>query len=108
MVGIIYYTTDPASATWMPQCYVRQLTGYDCPGCGAQRGLHALLHGEWARALSHNYLLAVAVPVALLYGVSSLSTRWQRLHRALESRRALLLYIVLIYAWWGLRNWLGV
>ncbi len=56
-----YAAFDPAAAGFFPRCPIRALTGLLCPGCGAQRALHALLHGDVAGAFSHNVLLPVAL-----------------------------------------------
>lgn len=38
--------------------------GIDCPLCGGLRTVTSLAHGNFAAALDHNLLLAVALPVA--------------------------------------------
>ena len=45
---------DPALTPFYPQCAFHRLTGLNCPGCGATRGLYALLHGRWRQALQDN------------------------------------------------------
>ena len=48
-----YYRLGPESGLY-PRCMFRQLTGLDCPGCGSQRAIHALLHGHVAEAWGYN------------------------------------------------------
>ena len=48
---------NPATAGFFPVCPLLSLTGLACPGCGMTRGLHALLHGNFAGALDYNLLL---------------------------------------------------
>lgn len=48
---------DPSKAGIFPVCPLLAMTGYACPGCGATRGLHALLHGDVLAALDFNLLL---------------------------------------------------
>ncbi|RKV71031.1 MAG: DUF2752 domain-containing protein [Alloprevotella sp.] len=49
----------------------RSATGYSCPGCGAQRAIHSLLHGHFAEAISYNYFLPfVAVFLLVFQGLS--------------------------------------
>lgn len=56
--------------TDIPLCAVHHLTGLYCPGCGAIRGVHALLAGDLLLALRSNALIMVALPVtALLIGI---------------------------------------
>lgn len=57
---------DPNVSGAYPQCPLRALTGWDCPGCGLTRSVHALMHGDVARALDHNVLLVVLVPLAVI------------------------------------------
>jgi hypothetical protein len=54
---------DPNDGGRYPACPTRALLGIDCPACGTLRGLHALSRGQLARALDHNILLVLAVPI---------------------------------------------
>lgn len=98
---IYYYTVDPASGA-APRCMLRLLTGYDCPGCGSQRALHALLHGRVAEAWSYNPAVFFAVPLAAAYACEPW---WPAPVRRLLARPAFILAIAAaILAWWVLRN----
>ncbi|SDG42741.1 Protein of unknown function [Lentzea fradiae] len=58
----------------LPKCPFNWLTGLDCPGCGATRMVHALLHGDIAGAFHYNaVLLTLGVPLAVW-----LFARWTR------------------------------
>jgi len=65
-VGLV---TPTASTVPMP-CPLHSVTGLWCPGCGATRGMHALLNGHLVQALGFNLLLVAIVPLAL-YGWAS-------------------------------------
>lgn len=56
---------DPSDTDAYPTCPTRTLLGIDCPACGTLRGLHALGRGQVGRALDHNVLLLLAVPIGL-------------------------------------------
>ncbi|MFN8034642.1 MAG: DUF2752 domain-containing protein [Acidimicrobiia bacterium] len=70
-VGVAYVgLVDPARGVF-PMCPFHAVTGLWCPGCGATRAAHALLHGHVVTALHDNVLLVLAVPFALAW-----SWRW--------------------------------
>ena len=50
-----------------PPCFIHAMTGIYCPGCGAGRAIHSLLHLRILDALQYNLLFTLALPVALLY-----------------------------------------
>jgi hypothetical protein len=64
-LAVLYFRLDPAQYPF-PRCPVHWLTGLHCSGCGTQRALHALLHGEVEQAVSFNLLAALFTPVILL------------------------------------------
>jgi lysylphosphatidylglycerol synthetase-like protein (DUF2156 family) len=49
--------------THLPLCLVHQLTGLECPGCGAIRAVHSLLAGDLLMALRSNLLITLASPL---------------------------------------------
>lgn len=46
-------------------CGFKQVTGLDCPGCGATRATHYLLHGDVVAAFQHNPAYVGGVPLLL-------------------------------------------
>ena len=73
-VGALWWS-DPGK--WrVPLCGFHAMTGLYCPGCGALRATHALLHGRVLEALSQNALWVLAVP---LVGYLAASRTRQRL-----------------------------
>lgn len=88
----------------MPKCVFKALTGHDCPGCGFQRALHALLHGDIAAAWRYNAFVFFAVPAGLFYVVvEAWRRRWPRFHEAVVSPLILTLILIAILAWWVAR-----
>ena len=57
VVGSVVYFFNPVSSSFYPVCQFHQLTGWNCPSCGATRGLYALLHGHLLTATRDNALL---------------------------------------------------
>lgn len=99
-----YYTHDP-SAGGAPRCLFRFLTGYDCPGCGSQRALHALLHGRPADAWGYNPFVFFAVPAAAFYIiVENGRALWPRFHARAVHPAILCTVLAVLLAWWVLRN----
>lgn len=73
----VVFWFDPARVPIFPACAFHRLTGWNCPGCGATRGLHALLHGRLTEALHDNALLLaglVLVPLRAVFWFRSRSS----------------------------------
>ena len=86
-------------------CPFRQLTGYDCPSCGATRALINLSGGHMVAAAQHNCLFLVLLAGLVLVGLASrISLDTSRLQKGLVSHRSRTLWLVLITAWTVLRN----
>ena len=59
---------DPNRFPFYPVCYFHRWTGWNCPGCGGLRGVHALLHGQVLAALRDNPLVMLAIPWVAIAG----------------------------------------
>lgn len=105
---VVYFVFDPRTSQWFPKCTFLTLTGYKCAGCGSQRVLHSLLQGDIAAAWHYNALLTAAVPVLGLYLFSHFTReRYVRLYNMLNHTYAIAVWIVVVIAWWVLRNVFG-
>ncbi|MEI7730719.1 MAG: DUF2752 domain-containing protein [Verrucomicrobiota bacterium] len=69
-----FYWLDPTQHAIFPPCLFHKLTGWNCPGCGGQRALHQLLHGNVAAAFWLNPMLFLLTPLMAWWG-------WNLLHR---------------------------
>lgn len=106
---IIYYYINPSSRIWFPQCPVKLLTGYSCPGCGIQRAFHALLHGNVGQALAYNYFFVLSVPYFILACIALiLRGKFSNFEKIVEGRTLALIYVVCYCAWFVIRNVLGI
>jgi hypothetical protein len=65
VVLVALWRVDPSTSAVFPPCLFRAFTGWQCPGCGSARALHALLHGHWVDALRLNPLAVAALPLAV-------------------------------------------
>lgn len=101
----IYFFYDPSSSQFFPKCFFKQITGYDCPGCGSQRAIHCLLHGDLAGVWQYNAALFVAIPVIMLYGYAELRPhKCVKLNTFLFSTPAVCSLVGALCLWWVLRN----
>lgn len=57
---------DPATGGSYLRCAFHAMTGWWCPGCGATRATHRLLHGDVAGALGANLFLPVFAALLVL------------------------------------------
>lgn len=60
---LVLYLFAPEKNAFYPQCFFRQATGWDCPGCGGLRAAHQLLHGNFSAAWHLNPLAVLLVPL---------------------------------------------
>jgi hypothetical protein len=61
---LLIWRFDPG--LWqLPMCGLHTTTGLYCPGCGATRATHELLHGRFLAALQDNALWVLTLPLAL-------------------------------------------
>lgn len=94
---------DPASNVMFPPCLFRQLTGLLCPGCGAARTIHALLHAELMLAVRLNPLLILVLVSAGARGIARVSGAMRGMESPLPAA-APRVALVVIVAFWVFRN----
>ncbi len=105
---VVYIVFDPTGNVWFPKCPLRMLTGFECPGCGAQRAVHCLLRFDIPGALSHNVLLVLSIPYLVTgfvfdmrRSVGENAVRWRK---RLFGTTAIWIIFAVIVAFWILRN----
>ena len=104
---ILYYALEPSSGS-LPSCLLLRLTGFRCPGCGTQRAVHALLHGDFVQGIAYNYSLLFTIPVLSLYiGDVLWGGKMPHLRVFLHHPLVILLLVSILLAWWILRNCWG-
>jgi len=103
-----FYINDPSDKESVYiSCTFKNLTGWDCAGCGGQRSLHHLLHLDFAKAIQYNALLVVLAPYFLvliffvirdfIYGTGYPKSFW-------FSGKMALIFVVLILLYTVARN----
>ncbi len=65
-VAMTLFLVDPHEPGHYPSCPFLAITGLYCPGCGALRATHDLLHGDVLGAVARNPLTLLALPYLLL------------------------------------------
>ena len=89
-----------------PKCLLKAITGYDCPFCGFQRSVWALMRGDFVDAFLYNPYLYIISPylIMVLLCVIGVIPRDSKLCRALYSRPSITIAAVITVSWWILRN----
>jgi hypothetical protein len=104
--AVLLYRFPPGENGWYPQCIFHRVTGMHCPGCGATRCLHALVHGDLAQAAAYNVLFLLFLPLLLVWGGciwwSMLTGR--PLPRVRLPRWSVHLLFALLLGFWIVRN----
>lgn len=102
---LCFYAMVNPDSGWMPRCPVKMLSGWDCPGCGSQRALHALLNGDFAGAWQSNAMMIIMVPIAVAAVLAEMfPRRLSRLHRMITAPAVIAILLVAIAAWTFGRN----
>jgi hypothetical protein len=106
-LSVVYYLFNPAKYGFFPRCPFYVLTGFDCPGCGSQRAIYCLLHGNLMDAINYNVLLVISIPFLLIhffYKVKGLilrkDIRWGVIYHPLTPK----IILVLVMVFWICRN----
>ena len=103
-----FYAYDPdIHRHFFVPCLFHSATGLHCPGCGGQRAVHQLLHGNLAQAADYNLLLVLSLPVlaasAVVWVLNRTGRRNLRVMWLYHPRTTrILLWAVLLF--WVVRN----
>ncbi len=88
VAALVLFCFDPRVYHFYPICFFHRTTGLLCPGCGALRASHQLLHGHLAAAFHFNPMLIVCLPLLLWMGARCVVRHMRRepLTLGLDSR----------------------
>ena len=107
LLVVLYSQVNPTNYSFFPKCPFYELTGFNCPGCGSQRALHALLHGNLTAAVNYNLLFVVSLPFITAYFVlrllSIIKGGGMRLY-LFDHPNAPMLAVLLVLIFWFVRN----
>lgn len=69
---VVLFFNNPETVGFYPRCPSKMITGYDCPGCGSLRAMHALLHGDPAKAWHFNPAVFAALALLLIISIAGI------------------------------------
>ena len=103
-----YFFFNPSDSPFMPQCIFYHVTGLKCMGCGSQRVLHAVLHGDFLTAFRENAFITLSLPF-LIFGVWLEFKRknYPLLYSRVFSKPTIWTTAALLGIWFILRNIIG-
>lgn len=83
---------------WHPSCFILEITGCYCAGCGGQRLVYALLRGDFSGALRQNPFLFFALPSGAVYGLAEIARYVRGKKPLFKSRWALPAFMAVLAA----------
>lgn len=108
-LAAVYFMFDPNTEVVFPKCGFYVLTGWKCPGCGSQRALHALLHGDVLAAFRLNMWIPVAIIyIAFVVTAMLFGKQGSRFSEIVTNKYLLAAFLVFTLLWFVLRNVYGV
>lgn len=106
VIALFYFKVFPNEIGFILRCPLYDTTGVYCPGCGSQRAIHNLVHGNFLAALKQNIMLILG-GLALLYHygiVLSNSIFKTNFKSILNNKKVLLIALAILLLFWILRN----
>lgn len=103
----LYFFRDARFASFLPKCPFYFITGYYCPGCGSQRAVSSLLHGDIKQALHFNLLLVGSLPLIIYSAVISVLNDFKKenvVQRVFYSTKFVTAFLLLIIVFFIIRN----
>ena len=107
----LIYVFNPAYTIWAPKCPFKLLTGWQCGGCGCQRAIHALLHGNIWEAASYNLFLLYAIPYLMVLIAERVVLRGEiqmKVRKVAEHKYVVMFYVISYCVWMVIRNMLNI
>ena len=107
VMALLYFFIDARYSSIFPRCPFLMLTGLHCPGCGSQRAISALLHGNIRQAIHFNVLLIASLPLlgySAYVHVLNVFRSEPLVQRILHSPLFIRTFFVTVILFWILRN----
>jgi len=89
-----------------PKCPFKSITGLQCPGCGSQRAIYQVLHGNFAESFRLNYLFLPAIFYGLIGGFTAnfFPSQWPVIRKKFYGLTAAYVALIIILLFWIARN----
>ncbi len=104
---LLYYVFNPELDSFFPECLFHTLFALDCPGCGSQRAINSLSHGDFLKAADYNIMLVMSIPFLATHFACKSYFHFSKKKVGLTVMDSPLLkkiFIGLLVAFWILRN----
>ncbi|MFG2007167.1 DUF2752 domain-containing protein [Spirillospora sp. NPDC048911] len=97
---------DPNESGHYPTCPFLAVTGYQCPGCGSLRTIHALTHGDLGTALGLNVFTVAMIPVLAYFWIrwTFARARGRPARTKPADPRLIWAFLALVLLFWLIRN----
>jgi hypothetical protein len=108
LTALLYFFVDARNENnLLPRCMFNSLTGLYCPGCGSQRALSAMLHGDFADALHYNLLMMISLPFiiysAIIFIINTFRQK-QIVQKFFYSAGFAKIFFIAVIIFWVIRN----
>jgi hypothetical protein len=104
---LFYFLFNPSTHSFFIPCPFKWATGYLCPGCGSQRAIHLLLHGNIIGAFRFNPLMVLSLPI-IIYGLGIMIWNFifntQLRFKLFYSNTFIYIYFGIVLIYWIVRN----
>ena len=102
-VLLLYFFVEPKNGN-LPKCIFHELTGLYCPGCGAQRSLHALLNGHLLTAIDYNLLFILILPLIIYFVIAFILDKKHPVSSFIYKSGFSVAVVIVVISFWILRN----
>ncbi len=107
-VILVYSIFNPLQSRYFPKCVFKSITGYQCPGCGTQRSIYSLLHGDFLNAIKYNLLFVISLPYLFVGAILDIANpknkKIANFKEKFYSSNILIVIAIIIIFYWFFRN----
>jgi hypothetical protein len=79
-LALLYFFIDARIPGFFPRCPFNTFTRLFCPGCGSQRAISALVHGQFLQAVGFNVLMVASLPLIFYAAIAEVLSAFTNFH----------------------------